>query len=307
MKKTSFFLFIGIYLCLLSCAQQNRVLTIATYNVRQYNSNDSLNGDGWKQRAPIISSLILFHDFDIFGTQEGKINQLNDMKSGLPGYRYIGIGREDGKEKGEFSAIFYKTKKFELLDSGDFWLAENTEIPNKGWDAANVRICTWGEFKELKSGFRFFFFNLHMDHVGVEARKNSATLILEKIKTMTGNKPVILTGDFNVDQNNESYLLINRSGRLKDAFDLAGMRYATNGTFNGFYPNTKTDSRIDHIFLSKDFSVERYGILTDSYRSPKPSSPDSMKIATAPEEISFGKYDARMPSDHFPVVIKATY
>ncbi|MDR2626730.1 MAG: endonuclease/exonuclease/phosphatase family protein [Dysgonamonadaceae bacterium] len=307
MKKTLFFLSIGIFFCLISCTQEDQTLTIATYNVRLYNTGDSLKGNGWEQRVPIINDLILFHDFDIFGTQEGKINQLKDMKNGLPGYDYIGVGREDGKDGGEFSAIFYKTRKFELLNSGNFWLSEDTQQPNKGWDAECIRICTWGEWKELQSGFRFYFFNLHMDHIGVNARKNSAQLILDTIKAMTGNQPVILTGDFNIDQNNESYLLINQSKKLRDAYDLAKIRYATNGTFNGFNPHLKTESRIDHIFLTKEFKVERYGILTDSYRRPKHASSNDLKMATAPQEISFGEYEARMPSDHFPVVIKVRY
>jgi endonuclease/exonuclease/phosphatase family metal-dependent hydrolase len=307
MKKVSFFLLIHIFLCLSSCMQEKQVMTVASYNIRQYNRGDSLNGDGWEQRAPVIANLILFHDFDIFGTQEGKINQLNDMKNSLPGYSYTGIGRDDGKEKGEFSAIFYQTKRFELLESGNFWLAENTAQPNKGWDAALPRICTWGLFKDLKSGFCFYFFNLHMDHKGVEARKNSALLVLEKIKRMTGNKPVILTGDFNVDQHNESYRLLNNSGKLRDAYQSAEICYATNGTFNGFNPNTKTDSRIDHIFLTEDFHVVRYGILTDTYRSLKKTSESTTKMVNAPQEISFREHEARVPSDHFPVVVKVTY
>ncbi|MDR1121032.1 MAG: endonuclease/exonuclease/phosphatase family protein [Dysgonamonadaceae bacterium] len=306
-KKTFFLLFINMLLGLSSYAQENRTLTVATYNVRYDNKGDAMQGNAWQKRVPIIRSLILFHDFDIFGTQEGLINQLQDMQKGLPAYNYIGIGREDGNKKGEFSAIFYKKEKFELLDSGHFWLAKNTGKPVKGWDAAAIRICTWGSFRELKSGFRFLFFNLHMDHVGVEARKNSAKLVLDTIKVMAGTQPVILTGDFNVDQHNESYLLINNSGILKDAYELAEIRHATTGTFNAFHLNMKTDSRIDHIFLTKSFKVERYGILTDTYRSPKEIFQEDAKMSEAPPEISFREYEVRLPSDHFPVVVKVGY
>src|SRR5690606_40996944 len=96
---------------------------------------DAARGDGWKQRYPIIADLIRFHEFDIFGTQEGLYHQLEDLKSSLPNYNYTGVGRDDGKQAGEYSAIFYNTEKFDLLDHGDFWLSTQTDYPNKGWDA----------------------------------------------------------------------------------------------------------------------------------------------------------------------------
>lgn len=277
--------------------------TIATYNIRNANEGDSLAGNGWGQRYPYIAQLIQFHGFDIFGTQEGKYPQLEDLKNAMSGYDYIGIGRDDGKKAGEFSAIFYRTDKFEVLEQGNFWLSTETTYPNKGWDAALPRICTWGKFKEKKSGFIFLYFNLHMDHIGVQARSESAKLILRKIKEQPSHIPVVLSGDFNVDQNNESYKLLNSSGVMKDAYDSALLKYAPNGTFNAFYPDRKTEQRIDHIFLSDDFEVLKYGVLTDSYRSPKKESQESEQNANFPKETRMKKYDARMPSDHFPVMI----
>lgn len=274
---------------------------IATYNLRNANHEDSLNGDGWGQRCLVISSLIQFHEFDIFGTQEGFYHQLEDLKKNLPGYTYIGVGRDDGKQAGEHSAIFYKKDKFELLNKGDFWLSKITDKPNKGWDAVLPRICSWGKFKERSTGFVFCFFNLHMDHVGVQARAESAKLILQKIKEFPANTPVILTGDFNVDQASESYKLINTSGVLKDGFDLSLLKYALNGTFNAFNPNTKSDSRIDHIFVSKQFTVKRYGILTETYRGKKNGSLNQTAMDNEND------YIARVPSDHFPVMIEVKH
>ncbi len=294
-------------LCCFYLVAQKHTMNVATFNLRYDSKEDSIDGNGWKQRYPVAAQLIRFHDFDIMGTQECFHHQLNDLEKELPGYKYIGVGRDDGKTEGEYAAIFYKENKFNLLKEGNFWLSENTEIPNKGWDAVCIRICTWGEFQEIETGLRFFFFNLHMDHIGVEARKNSAQLILNKIKTLTNGEPVILTGDFNVDQNNESYHLLNTSGVLKDAYELADICYATNGTFTGFDPNTKTDSRIDHIFLTKNFHVLRYGILTDSYRSKTTPDASKTKKKDAPQEISFGKYTSRLPSDHFPVMVQVCY
>ncbi|HEY5499703.1 MAG TPA: endonuclease/exonuclease/phosphatase family protein [Bacteroidales bacterium] len=280
-------------------------LTVATYNIRYENQGDVSNGNGWKQRYPVITQLIRFNDFDIFGSQEVVNGQLKDMLSQLPEYSYIGVGRDDGLEKGEYAPIFYKKDKLLLVKSGHFWLSETTDKPNVGWDAALPRICTWGQFKIKKNGKSFWFFNLHMDNIGVKARLESSKLVLGKIRTMCGDKPVILTGDFNVDQTSEGYQLIAGSGILKDSYETAEIRYALNGTFNGFDPNLKTDSRIDHIFVSKDFHVVRYGVLTDTYRAEVGTeSAKDLKSANFPKEVSLHQYVPRLPSDHFPVKVE---
>ncbi|HVU83876.1 MAG TPA: endonuclease/exonuclease/phosphatase family protein [Puia sp.] len=300
MKKISG---LGIIFVLATSFLYAQRLNVATYNLRYANHGDSLNGNGWGARCPVIASLIRFHDFDIFGTQEGLFHQLEDLKGNLPGYAYTGIGRDDGKNGGEHSAIFYKVSKFSLLKKGDFWLSTVTDRPNKGWDAVLPRICSWGQFRENKTGFTFFFFNLHMDHIGVVARAESAKLVLEKIRELAGTAPVILTGDFNVDQTSEPYRLLNSSDLLRDSYDLSAFRYALNGTFNNFKTDGKTDSRIDHIFLSKPFKVRRYGILTDSYRSPAVDTATATS-ANFPKEVSLSAYTAREPSDHFPVMVE---
>ena len=199
---------------------------------------------------------------------------------------------DDGKTKGEYAPVFYRKDKFKLLKSGNFWLSEDTSKPNKGWDAAYTRICTWGEFKDITGKFRFWFFNLHMDHIGVVARRESAKLVISKIKEMCGKEPVILTGDFNVDQTSESYQILHESGILSDSYETAQLRYATNGTCTGWNPDTYTPNRIDHIFVTKNFVVEKYGVLTDTYRIKNEAT---------------GKYEARIPSDHFPVKVVLKY
>ena len=292
------FLFV---LCALFTVQAE-TMVVATFNMRYANKEDSTNGNGWGQRYPYIAQLIQFHGFDIFGTQECLYHQLQDLKRLMPGYDYIGVGREDGKQAGEHAAIFYRTDKFEVLESGNFWLSEITDRPNKGWDAVLPRICTWGEFRDKETGFTFLFFNLHMDHVGVQARAESAKLILKKIKEFPKKLPAILTGDFNVDQNNESYKLLDSSGVMRDAYAIADFRYAPTGTFSSFHPDMKTESRIDHIFLTKEFEVKKYGVLTDTYRSEVTGSELKERSGNFPKEVSLSKYAARVPSDHFPVV-----
>jgi endonuclease/exonuclease/phosphatase family metal-dependent hydrolase len=273
-------------------------LIVGTYNLRNHNHDDELQGDGWSQRCPVISKLVTFNDFDIWGAQEVLHDQLNDLLSAMPQYGYLGVGRDDGKTGGEYAPIFYKKSRLKVLKEGHFWLSQHTDYPNKGWDAACIRICTWGFFKDLKTNKKFWFFNLHMDHMGVVARRESSRLILKKVKEFCGNAPVILTGDFNVDQTHESYRLLANSGVLQDAYKIADMSYALNGTFNDFDPFSKTDGQIDHIFVSRQFHVYRFGILTDTYRTLRK---DTANEGNSSKDISSQKYDIRMPSDHFPV------
>lgn len=295
----TFIRYIIIAIALLSSVYgQGQEIRVATYNIRLLNRSDSLQGNGWWHRRDALCGLVGFHDFDIFGAQEVCWPQLRYILEKLPQYDYVGVGRDDGKTAGEFSPVFYKRDRFELLDGGTFWLAERTDTPSKGWDAACMRICSWGRFEDRASGRRFWFFNLHMDHRGVEARRQSARLVLSRIERMCGGEPVILTGDFNVDQTNESYRLLDDSPILDDAYKVAGVRYALNGTFNAFDPNRKTDSRIDHIFVGGGIVVERYGILTDTYRS---QAQEEVALRDFPREVTMRKAVARTPSDHFPV------
>ena len=179
-------------------AAQN--LTVATYNIRNKNDGDARAGNGWDSRYPWICSLIEFEGIDIFGSQEVLEPQLEDMLEALPEYGYVGAGRDDGRTKGEYAPIFYRTDRFTVLGSGWFWLSETPDVPSKGWDAALPRICTWGHFKDRETGRKLWFFNLHMDHVGVHARAEGARLVVSRIKEWCGkNETVFLTGDFKID------------------------------------------------------------------------------------------------------------
>jgi len=157
---------VAIVFCNYQSNYQPTTFTVASYNLRNANGSDSLRGNGWGQRYPVIAKMVQYHDFDIFGAQECFLHQLKDMKEALSGYDYIGVGRDDGKDQGEHSAIFYRTDKFDLVEKGDFWLSETPDVPSKGWDAVLPRICSWGHFKCKDTGFEFLFFNLHMDHIG---------------------------------------------------------------------------------------------------------------------------------------------
>ncbi len=302
MKK---FLLVFLLLMGLSLPMSAQML-VGSYNIRLKVSSDSVNGNAWQKRCQVICDQVNFMSPDIFGAQEVLHVQLLDMLQGLDGYDYIGVGRDDGKTGGEYAAIFYKPDRLRLLDQGNFWISETPDRPGLGWDAACVRVCTWGRFagQTATDDEAFYFFNLHMDHVGVVARREGAKLIVRKIREIAQGAPVIVTGDFNVDQKDEIYSIFTESGLLKDSYLATRLRFAENGTFNSFDTELYTDSRIDHIFVSPDTEVEAYGVLTNSYWVPNDASAAKLKGHDAPQQIDFSKYTRRQPSDHYPVFVR---
>ena len=278
-------------LLLSATALQAQPLYLGQFNIRNDNAKDAAAGNGWSVRCPVVCDILKVESFDIFGTQEVLHNQLEDLLAALPDYEYVGVGRNDGMTEGEYAAIFYKTDRVKCLSSGHFWLSETPEVVgSKGWDAKYPRICTWGQFKDLKSGRKFWMFNLHMDHRGVEARKQSCHLVLAKVKEMCGKQPYILTGDFNVDQKNEIYNIIADSGVFHDSYETAEVRMAETGPMNYFKINYKTDRRIDHVFLSPHFKALDYKLMTYSYWV----------------EVEPGVHEQRLPSDHYPIGVHVT-
>lgn len=253
-------------------------MNIVTFNIRFNNPGDGINA--WPNRIEMVTGLIRFHEADIFGMQEALIGQIEDIQKELPGFEWIGLGRDDGDRKGEFSPLFFRKSKFILIEHGTFWLSETPDKPSKGWDAAFNRVVTWGKFQSKETGKRFYVFNTHFDHMGVEARKNSAVLIRNKIEEMTyqNNLPVILTGDFNLTPDTEPISLIKKY--LSDSWDISKEApYGPVGTFNGFTPGSEGDNRIDYIFVNGRIQILKYGVLSETK-------------------------DQRSPSDHLPVFVK---
>ena len=284
-------------------------LLVGSYNIRYKNGGDSVNGNVWEKRCQVICDQVNFMAPDIFGTQEVLHGQLIDMQARLDGYDYIGVGRDDGKTQGEYEAIFYKRACLRLLDQGHFWLSETPDKPGLGWDAACVRICSWGKFAKMTAtdDEAFFFFNLHMDHVGGVARREAAKLIVAKIREIAHDAPVIVTGDFNVDQTNEIYSIFVESGILKDSYQAARLRFAENGTFNSFNVDLYTSSRIDHVFVSPGTQVDAYAVMTDGYWVPSLDPGNMVKGHDAPQEIDFSRYARHLPSDHYPVFVRLNW
>ena len=285
--KRSLITYALLLIALVAGAQQ-RAFTVGQYNIRYDEPNDAKKGNGWKQRAQHIRNLIYYEWWDLVGLQEVLDNQLEELKAGLSEYDFIGVGREDGKKQGEYAPILYKKSRMRCLKSGTFWLSETPDkVGSVGWDAAFPRICTWAQFEDKSTKWKFWMFNLHMDHVGIKARSESAKLVIAKVKEMCGEEPYILTGDFNVDQHNEIYGILTAPRAFTDALNKTNRRIVTNGTTNGFNANRYSDSRIDHIFVSERFYVYKYGILPYAYWSETGNEKQPHQI--------------RMVSDHFPV------
>ena len=282
-------------------------LYIGQYNIRNANAKDAAEGNGWERRCPVVCDIIRAESFDIFGSQEVLHSQLEDMRNALPQYDYVGVGRNDGKTAGEYAPIFYKKDRIRCLQSGTFWLSETPDVvASVGWDAKYTRICTWGQFKDRRAGKKFWMFNLHMDHRGIEARKQSALLVMERIKVMCGKQPYILLGDFNVDQFNPIYPMMMESGLFVDCHDAAAVRFAPTGSMNYFKIDFKTDSRIDHVLVSKQFDVLDYTVLTYSYWSEEEPTAEALEAIKAGEE-GVVVHKQRLPSDHYPIGIHLSF
>lgn len=237
-----------------------------TFNIRLIHSEDTKAGFGWDLRKSRVAQYILDNDLDVVGMQEVLHKQLTYLQENLEGYDYIGVGRTDGKTKGEYTCIFYKKDKYEVLDQGNFWLSETPDVPgSKGWDAALERVATWGKFRDKKTGKIFMAVNTHFDHIGIEARKQSALLIIEKIREIVGNKPAVVTGDFNITDQNEAYkTMVSNKFVLKDAYKISPSHGGVHYSFNNYgrIPVEKR-SKIDFIFVTPNIDVVRTGIPMD--------------------------------------------
>ena len=231
-----------------------------TFNIRYNNPDDVKAGFGWEDRKQRVAQYILDNDIDIVGMQEVLNDQLTYLQSSLKEYSYIGVGRTDGNTEGEYSCIFYKKDKYEVLDQGNFWLSETPDkIGSIGWDAAIERIASWGKFRDKKTGKIFMAVNTHFDHVGVEARKQSALLIIKKIREIVGTRPAVVTGDFNITDQNEAYkTMVTNKFVLKDAFKISPSHGGVHYTCNGFgrTPVAKRE-KIDFIFVTPKINVIR--------------------------------------------------
>ncbi len=265
-------------------AQGNEVFRIMTYNIRYAGGEAEDDLNFWGNRKELIETMLRINRPDIIGFQEVLKNQLDDLVEMLPEFKWIGVGRDDGKDAGEFLPIFYRKDKFSLIEHSTFWLSETPEKISKGWDGCCNRITTWAKLKHLQTNTDFIMMNTHFDHIGKIAQRNSAKLIIQKLNEILDIYPVVVSGDFNVRSSSETYNIITGKPEnspkkfLKDVHFVSTLKhYGGNITFNGFGNLEDKVGKIDYIFVNDKVTVFTHGIISE-------------------------KIENRFPSDHWPVI-----
>lgn len=258
---------------------------IMTYNIRYAGDEKNDGVNAWSKRKELVASMISFNHADIVGVQEALLHQLNDLTDLLEGYSWFGVGRDEGINNGEFSAILFRTDRFKLFEQSTFWLSETPDVPSMGWDAAFPRVVTWGKIRDLKTQKEFFVFNTHYDHMGETARINSSKLLKRKISELVDGFPILVMGDFNTQDSTLAYQIITDKETdepiLYDAqFISKTKHHGSHVSFNGFGQSIEPDNKIDFIFVTKEIDVMQHGVI---------------------DEMVDGHY----PSDHMPVVVEA--
>lgn len=245
---------------------------VMSFNVRVATAEDD-PADEWPEREATVASVVRLHGPAVVGLQEPLAGQFAALRERLPEYEWVGAGRRDGDDAGEHVPIGY-TSRFERLDSGTFWLSEDPETPGSvGWDASLPRIATWLRLRDRRTDAVFVHCNTHFDHRGTTAREESARLLAERLPSIAGDAPTVLTGDCNCAPGSTPY------GILADAFDDAAAiadhpHHGPTGTYHGF--DGEPGERIDYVFVD-GFGVRQHATLPDHW-------------------------DGRYPSDHFPIL-----
>ena len=239
-------------------------LSVMTFNMRYDNPEDGQNN--WRFRRERIAGVIKAQEVDVLGTQELLSNQFNDLSGLLTGYQGVGVGRLDGAESGEYCAVFFRKDRFTLLDSGTFWLSETPEVVGSlGWDGACERIATWVVLRD-RDGRELFFIDTHLDHVRQVARDEGVSLLMKRIETLSGGRPVILTGDFNSEPGSSVVAHVQKDGVLRDAKAIAAQRSGTDWSFSDFGQIPEAERPLlDYIFVSGDIEAVRYEVLPDIF------------------------------------------
>lgn len=268
-----------LLLVLTTSAHANNAVTVMSYNVRCGSCESPENINYWKKRKYFVAHLIKTHNPDIIGLQEAELNQVEDLVEMLDDYSWIGVGRDDGRDKGETTAILFRTGRFSLQSQKTLWLSQTPQQPSRGWDATYRRTLTIAQLLDSVNKQVLAVFNTHFDNEGEMARQESAKLLLTEIAKVDAQSPVFVTGDFNTKSDSKTYEIL--TGVLVDT-EKASSTAAVGGnkTFNGFGENTEPDNKIDFIFANKLPKVNSHAVITTTY-------------------------NRIYPSDHFPVIIQA--
>ncbi len=266
--------------CPFMAASGAESLQVMSFNIRYDNPRDGL--DNWKFRAKHVAGMFVKHQLGAGGLQEVQHHQLVWLKQALPDFGFVGVGRDDGKTKGEYAPVFFRKTEFELLENKTVWLSETpAKVGSKGWDAALPRIATLAVLRHTESDRKLLLGNAHYDHVGKEARKNSGAVIHAAIAALQQKyqlSMLVITGDFNCLPNSEPFKAVVSASGLQDAYRLTENRHGPDSTWNGFRA-VQPGRRIDFVFVGQGVTVLEH-------------------------RIDDQKYNRRFPSDHMPVIVK---
>ena len=266
-------------LCVACKTENKATIKVMSYNIRYGTADDGEHS--WPNRKEAAAAMVLDQRPACFGVQEALDFQLEYLQENCPGYKYVGVGREDGVHDGEHMAVFYDTERVELVKWGTYWLSETPEVPSFGWDAACKRTATWTLLKDLQTGKHFYFVDTHLDHVGREARRNGLLLLVERIGNMNPEGyPMILVGDFNVHPDDPC--LKDLRELMTDAWQSAAKADA-GITWHDWGKNTRDNTPIDYIFYSGFSACNNMLRVTQPY------------------------LDRPYVSDHFPVIAELVY
>jgi len=267
---------------------------VMSFNIRYGMADDGPNH--WDKRKELVFDVLRKHGPDVVGLQEALGFQIDDVCKALPQYAMIGVGRDDGKTKGEYSAILYRRERFEVEQGGTFWLSDTPEVPGSiTWGNACTRICTWARFVERKTGRAFYHYNLHLDHISQPSREKSVVLLAERIRNRKRPEPFVVSGDFNAGENNPAILFLKGKATVPgkdnanvenpvpmvDTFRVLHPDANDVGTFNSF-KGDKTGEKIDFVLTTSDVQVLDAQIIRDNA-------------------------DGRYPSDHFSVTARLRF
>lgn len=276
--KKYLLLFIVIILAQIAFAQTENI-TVMTYNIRCGFCEDSSNVNNWSNRKYLVAYLIKSHNPDLIGLQEAEMFQVNELIEMLDEYNWYGVSREDGKEKGESTAILYKKKRFEPLSKQTYWLSETPQLVSKGWDAALNRTVTLLKFNDRYFNKEFYYANTHFDHIGEKARTESSRLVVNILANYCKDYPVVFSGDLNYTSASDGYKIL--SEKLFDSKIIAEKEVGGNITYTGFGNDIQPDNKIDFIFVNDKVKVLNHIVDTTLFN---------------------GLY----PSDHYPVIVETT-
>jgi endonuclease/exonuclease/phosphatase family metal-dependent hydrolase len=252
-----------------------------TFNIRFNNPKDGL--DNWTFRRDAVADLFRTQRIDVAGLQEALRDQIDDLAKRLPQFAWYGVGRDDGKSKGEFVPIFFRKDRFALVLKGTFWLSEHPEkVGSRGWDANLPRVASWVKLKDKSTGKEWTVFNAHFDHEGERAREASAALLIKKMPEIARDSRIVLLGDFN-ETPKASFYRVLTEGDAETRFKLFDSKSTSKNphvgldtTWNGFKAPVP-GQQIDHIFVGAKIEVRSHQI------------PDTRR-------------GERFLSDHFPVI-----